>query len=214
MKNIEQILSEAGVQVDPAVMGTINKAVLDNYRTIADYDGLKSKRDELQTTLNTVTGELEKFKDVNVDDLKSQIAALNNTIETERGERARAEERAKVKARVDEFLGATDQNGKRLRVFVNDITENAIRAEVLKALESDTSKGVSMDDIFKAVTTDENGNVKQGIFAEARKVTKFTSSMGKDVPNDKDAFKNMTLEEKMELKRNDPELYRAMRNSR
>ena len=76
MKNIFDILTEYGIEVPEDQKEAFGKAVLDNYRTIADYEKAVTARDTYKASLDEVNGQLEGFKDVNVDDLKNQIASL------------------------------------------------------------------------------------------------------------------------------------------
>lgn len=80
MKNIFDILTEYGIEVPEDQKEAFGKAVLDNYRTIADYEKAVTARDTYKASLDEVNGQLEGFKDVNVDDLKNQIASLQKDL--------------------------------------------------------------------------------------------------------------------------------------
>ena len=58
-----------------------DKTWKENYKAVADYNKVVEKRDELQTSLNSVQTELGKFKDVNVDDLQKQVGDLTKKLE-------------------------------------------------------------------------------------------------------------------------------------
>lgn len=78
MKNIEQILKDAGVEVTPEQLTKVNDAVGENYRTVTDYkrqekkltdaeterDGLKEQLDDAQETLKGFDGvDVKKWQD-------------------------------------------------------------------------------------------------------------------------------------------------------
>ena len=80
MKNIEQILKEAGIEVTDEQKAAINKAVTENYRTVADYDKQVRKtekaeadRDTYKGQLDTANETLEKFKDIDPDKQAAEI---------------------------------------------------------------------------------------------------------------------------------------------
>ena len=80
MKNIEQILKEAGIEVTDEQKATVNKAVTENYRTVADYDkqakkleAAESDRDTYKGQLDTANETLEKFKDIDPDKQAAEI---------------------------------------------------------------------------------------------------------------------------------------------
>lgn len=81
MKNIYDILKEAGLEVPEDKKAEFDKAWKENYKAVADYNKVVEKRDELQTSLNGVQEELGKFKDVNVDDLQKQVGDLTKKLE-------------------------------------------------------------------------------------------------------------------------------------
>ena len=80
MKNIQQILQEFGVEVDETVMGNINKAVAENYRTVTDYgkqvskyNALVAEKDSLTSQLTDANKLVDRFKDVDVDGLRQEV---------------------------------------------------------------------------------------------------------------------------------------------
>lgn len=80
MKNIEQILKDAGLEVTDEQKAAINKAVAENYKTIADYDKQAKKLETAETDRDTYKGQLdtanetlEKFKDIDPDKQAAEI---------------------------------------------------------------------------------------------------------------------------------------------
>lgn len=80
MKNIEQILKEAGIEVTDEQKAAVNKAVTENYKTIAEFDKQVKKtekaeadRDSYKGQLDTANETLEKFKDIDPDKQAEEI---------------------------------------------------------------------------------------------------------------------------------------------
>jgi len=101
MKNIEQILKEFGVEVDEATLANINKAVADNYRTVTDYgkqvskyNALVTEKTSIETQLADANALVDKFKDVDVEGLKAEVADYKK-----RAEDAEANAAAQIRER-------------------------------------------------------------------------------------------------------------------
>lgn len=80
MKNIEQILKEAGIEVTDEQKAAVNAAVTENYKTIAEFEkqGKKLKaaeadRDTYKGQLDTANETLEKFKDIDPEKQAEEI---------------------------------------------------------------------------------------------------------------------------------------------
>ena len=80
MKNIHDILKGFGLEVPADKKAEFDKAVSENYKTAAEADKLRTARDNYKSQLETATQKLEGFKDVNVEELKGQIATLTGDL--------------------------------------------------------------------------------------------------------------------------------------
>lgn len=80
MKNIFDILKEYGLEVPEDKKKDFEKAVLDNYKTISDYEVQANKLETAEGKVTTLTESLDKFKDVNVEELNSTIATLKTDL--------------------------------------------------------------------------------------------------------------------------------------
>lgn len=80
MKNIFEIMKEFGLEVEEDKKKDFEKAVLENYKTSADYDVQAEKLKTAEGKVTTLTESLDKFKDVNVDDLNATIATLKTDL--------------------------------------------------------------------------------------------------------------------------------------
>ena len=80
MKNIEQILKEAGIKVTDEQKASVNAAVTENYKTIAEFDKQAKKltaaeadRDNYKGQFDTANETLEKFKDIDPEKQAEEI---------------------------------------------------------------------------------------------------------------------------------------------
>ena len=212
MQNYEQILQELGIEVPEDKKADLKKKMGENYRTIADYNKVVEKRDEYKTSLDDVQTKLDGFKDVDISDLKNQIATLTTQLADEKAGRQADALKIERTGVMDEFL--------KDKKFVNPITEKAIRESILAELEKNTGK--SVEKIFDSLTKDKDGNPLANILVDeqqerlesGRARFRFTTQMSKNPQGTgKKKLSEMSLDERMELKASDPELYSSMRNS-
>lgn len=212
MKNIYDILVEFGLEIPEEKKKDFDKALLENYRTKSDYDNVAAKRDEFKESLETTQGKLEKFKDIDVEDLKGQIATLTSDLQKEKDERAADTLKVEIEKNVDTFL-----NGKK---FVNAITQESIRTKLMEELDKDTAKGKSIADIFISLISDKDGKQLENIIidesqqhTEQNKATftsKFNNSYAPGIAITKEDFKKMSLDERIKLKQENHELYESL----
>ena len=80
MKNIFEIMKEFGLEIPEDKRKDFEKAVLDNYKTISDYDVQAEKLRTAEGKVTTLTESLDKFKDVNVDELNNTITTLKTDL--------------------------------------------------------------------------------------------------------------------------------------
>lgn len=220
MQNYEQILQELGIEVPEDKKSDLKKKMDENYRTKTDYDKVVQKRDEYKTSLDNVQSKLDGFKDIDVDDLKGQVATLTAQLNDEKAARAADARKVELEKTVNDFLASVDDKGAKLYEFLNDITANYYKDELTKALDSDSAKGKSIADIFKGLITDKNGNQKAGIFVDKQQTqaqqnaARFTTSIQKGSgiggTLTKEDFKKMSLDERIKLKQSDPDLFTAL----
>lgn len=81
MKNIENILKDAGLEVTAEQLAAIDKEVKENYKTVTDYEKQKDKLSAAEDKVKTLTESLDKFKDVDADKLNGEIADLKKQLE-------------------------------------------------------------------------------------------------------------------------------------
>lgn len=83
MKNIFEIMKEYGLEVPEDKKKDFEKAVLENYKTMTDYDNQAKKLDAANATIKAndtamkdLQGKLDGFKDVDVSGLNQRIKDL------------------------------------------------------------------------------------------------------------------------------------------
>lgn len=176
MKNIFKILEGLGIEVSEDKKSTLEKEVHENYRTKKDYDDQVEKAESTQKLLDETADKLKKFDGVDVADLQEKLKETTETLENERADRKKKEEEDERHATVAEYL--------KEKRFVNDITRNAITAELEKKLADDSAKGKSMDDLFNAMVKDSEGKdipnilVSEQAEDDADNAAVFTEPMG------------------------------------
>lgn len=220
MQNYEQILKELGIEIPEEKKSALKQKMDENYRTKSDYDKAIQKRDEYKTSLDDVQEKLDGFKDVNVDDLKGQIATLTTQLNDEKTARAADAKKVEIEKMVTKFLAETDEKGEKLYEFANPITENYYRDQLLQELDSDSAKGKSITEIFQKMITDEKGNQIPNILVDKvqkqaqKNAVQFTTSFQKGSGTGgaitKEDFRKMNLDERLKLKQTDPDLYAAL----
>lgn len=197
MKNILMILSESGIEVTEEQKEAISTAVSENYKPIADYNNIKSKRDEYKTSLDEVQETLEGFKDVDVEGLRGQIQTLTGDLQSEKDARAEDARKVELERSVETFLSE--------KKFVNEITAKSIKEQLTGELDKDSAKGKSIEDIFSGLITDGEGNQMENILvsdAEQNRA-KFTAQKKTTLPP---TGAKISPSELMKLKNEDPDL--------
>lgn len=124
MKNIKDIIGELGIELDEAKLGDLEKAVLENYRTVAEVENKQSRIGELEQQLATANEALEAAKNADVSNadevqaMRDKIAAYEKADE----ERKAQTEEEKARQEFDEKFGKAVGD----KQFVNDIVRGAV----------------------------------------------------------------------------------------
>ena len=124
MKNIKDIIGELGIELDEAKLGDLEKAVLENYRTVAEVENKQSRISELEQQLATANEALEAAKNADVSNadevqaMRDKIAAYEKADE----ERKAQTEEETARQEFDEKFVKTVGD----KQFVNDIVRGAV----------------------------------------------------------------------------------------
>lgn len=101
----------------------------------SDYDDIKKQLEKANATI-------DGMKDY--EDVKAKVTQYQQEAENAKKEAAAKVQQLELQAKIKDFTGN--------KKFVNDLTRDAINAQLEKALNDDTNKGKSLDDLLKALT--------------------------------------------------------------
>jgi hypothetical protein len=203
MKNIFDILTGLGVTITDEQKQRLEAEMAENYKTIADYNKVTAKRDEykanaetLKTSLDDVQGKLNALGD----DPAGELEELKKQLKAEQDARKADALAVTRKENIREFLSD--------KKFVNAITEQSIKASMLSELEK--NDGRLLDAIFTELTTGADGQPLPNVLIteEDEKKPHFTAP--KKPGGGEKTVGDYTLDERMKLKREHPELYAAL----
>lgn len=209
MQNYEQILAELGIEVPEDKKSDLKKKMSENYKTVADYDKQVKKKDDYKISLDDVQTRLAELEKEDVDGLKTKITTLTQELADEKEARAKEAKQTELRDKVKDFLSD--------KKFVNAITENSIRSQMIQKLEEENGKNA--EDVFKELTT-KDGKPIENILVDEKKVpdvkipsftTKFNSGEQKKGTQ---KLKEMSLDDRMKLKAEDPDYYATLLNDR
>ncbi|MCI6008522.1 MAG: hypothetical protein MRZ48_00065 [Anaerostipes hadrus] len=209
MQNYEQILAELGIEVPEDKKSDLKKKMSENYKTVADYDKQVKKKDDYKISLDDVQTRLAELEKEDVDGLKDKITTLTQELADEKEARAKEAKQTELRDKVKDFLSD--------KKFVNAITEDSIRSQMIQKLEEENGKNA--EDVFKELTT-KDGKPIENILVDEKKVpdvkipsftTKFNSGEQKKGTQ---KLREMSLDDRMKLKAEDPDYYATLLNDR
>ena len=209
MQNYEQILAELGIEVPEDKKSDLKKKMSENYKTVADYDKQVKKKDEYKISLDDVQTRLAELEKEDVDGLKDKITTLTQELADEKEARAKEAKQTELRDKVKDFLSD--------KKFVNAITEDSIRSQMIQKLEEENGKNA--EDVFKELTT-KDGKPIENILVDEKKApdvkipsftTKFNSGEHKKGTQ---KLREMSLDDRMKLKAEDPDYYATLLNDR
>ncbi len=144
MKNIEAILSDAGVEITDEQKKAISDEVKENYKPVADWQKQKDKVEELQKSLDSTQEALKAFDGVDADALNKKIAELNATIENNAKEYENKIAERDFNDSIEKAITAA--NGKNAKAIKALLDMDAIKSS--KNQEADIKK--ALDELAKA----------------------------------------------------------------
>lgn len=209
MQNYEQILAELGIEIPEDKKADLKKKMSENYKTVADYNKQVEKKDEYKTSLDDVQTRLAELEKEDVDGLKAKITTLTQELADEKEARAKEAKQTELRDKVKDFLSD--------KKFVNAITEDSIRSQMIQKLEEENGKNA--EDVFKELTT-KDGKPIENILVDEKKApapnipnftTKFNSGEQKKGTQ---KLREMSLDDRMKLKAEDPDYYATLLNDR
>lgn len=202
--NIIDKLKTLGVEITPEIEKAFHGEFVSDLEVQKKNDKiatLEAEKKELETKQETLEKELQTMRDAapDADALNQKITELTTTLQEERRERAEKDERARLDGLVTEFF--TDKH------FVNTITADAIKAQLVEKLNSDEARGKSISDLFDAIVKDDKGNYKPDILIDDKtfKAQQKRSQIVGNPINQPDGAK-LSMAELMKLKNQNPDM--------
>lgn len=206
MQNYEKILEDLGIEIPEDKKADLKKKMSENYKTVADYNKQVEKKDEYKTSLDEVQSKLADLEKEDVDGLKTKITTLTQELADEKEARAKEAKQTELRDKVKDFLSD--------KKFVNAITEDSIRSQMIQKLEEENGKNA--EDVFKELTT-KDGKPIENILVDEKKVpdVKFTTKFNSgEQKKGTQKLREMSLDDRMKLKAEDPDYYATLLNDR
>ena len=198
MKNIHTLLSEIGITIPDEKKAEFDKAVLANYKTVAEVEKITTARDNYKTQLETAQTALKEFEGVDVENLKSEIIKLNTNLKDKETEYQTKIADMEFNSVLD---GAISKSGAR----------NATAVKALLDLDSLKTSKNQADDITKALESvkSENGYM----FGSDEPFQNPVKDTGNPIPAEitKEMFAKMGYSERLNLKKSDPQKYEQLK---
>lgn len=167
MEQIIAILKALGLEVPEDKKETLIAEMKKVFVTTHELDQKKEKITALEADKSTITEAQTKLQEQlkelqasagDLETYKSKVTELTTTLESERAAVAKKNAEEQLSATVNEFFA--DKH------FVNDITKNAIRSELVSKLQTDAARGHGVSELFDSIVKDEKGEIKPNILID------------------------------------------------
>lgn len=172
MKNIFELMKEYGLELPEDKKKDFEKALLENYKTVKDYDAQKEKLDAAEakittheTTINGLKEELKKFDGVDVTGMQQKITDLETDLKNKD-----AEYEQKIADRdfddliSEQIRGAGGRNAKAIRALLD--------IDALKASKN------QKDDVSAAIKALTEADDSKMLFAEDEETYQIGNIIG------------------------------------
>lgn len=167
MEQIIAILKALGIEVPEDKKEPLITEMKKVFATAHELDQKKEKISNLEsekTRLTEAQGELQKklselqASTGDLETYKSKVTELTTAIE--------AEKAAAIAKETQEQLSTTVNNFFADKHFVNDITKDAIRSQLVEKLQSEAARGHGVSELFDSIVKDEKGEIKPNILID------------------------------------------------
>lgn len=163
--NIIDKLKSLGVEITAEMEKTFAGewvSSLEAQKKADKIEELEKTNTKLAADQENLEKELQALKDAkpDADAMQNKIEELTATLEKERNERKEKDEESRLTGLVEDFF--KDKH------FVNEITAEAIKTQLVGKLSSDEARGKSINDLFDAIVKDDEGNYKPDIVIDEK----------------------------------------------
>lgn len=209
MQNIIEILKSNGIEVPEDKVATINKAVAENYKTVSEVEKktskLESERDSWKERAETAEETLKGFEGKDFDTITKERDEWKKKAEdAEKEYSAKEAEREKQELLKEAFAEIE---------FTSESAKKAIMAQISENVSVKNGKLIGFNDLLEdarkndasAFVDKEQKNLEQN---KARFTTAMNNQNGGK--SGKQILSEMSLDERIKMKANDPEGYKAL----
>lgn len=198
--NIIDKLKTLGVEITEDIEKSLSGEWVSKFEMDKKVAKLEDEKKDLAGQIEGYEKELKDLKDSvgDADALNQKITELTATLEKERTERKEKDEKARLEGIVTEFFA--DKH------FVNDITADSIKAQLVERLNSDDARGKSISDLFDSIVKDEKGEGKPNILVDEKTIEaerRRSAILGRSIQGDPT---KMSVAELMKLKNQYPDM--------
>lgn len=202
--NIIDKLKALGVEITEEIEKAFPGEFVSKYemdKKLSKMQTLEQEKADLEKKQEDLEKELQALKDSkpDADAMQNKIEELTATLEKERNERKEKDEESRLAGLVEDFF--KDKH------FVNEITAEAIKTQLVGKLSSDEARGKSINDLFDAIVKDDEGNYKPDIVIDEKtwKAQQNRSQILGNNINHPDGV-SLSMAEIMKLKNEHPDL--------
>lgn len=202
--NIIDKLKALGVEITEEIEKAFPGEFVSKYemdKKLFKMQTLEQEKADLEKKQEDLEKELQTMKDSkpDADAMQNKIEELTATLEKERNERKEKDEESRLAGLVEDFF--KDKH------FVNEITAEAIKTQLVGKLSSDEARGKSINDLFDAIVKDDEGNYKPDIVIDEKtwKAQQNRSQILGNNINHPDGV-SLSMAEIMKLKNEHPDL--------
>ena len=209
MQNIIDILKSNGIEVPEDKVATINKAVAENYKTVSEVEKktskLESERDSWKDRAETAEETLKGFEGKDFDTITKERDEWKKKAEdAEKEYSAKEAEREKQELLKDAFAEIE---------FTSESAKKAIMAQISENVSVKNGKLIGFNDLLEyAKKNDASAFVDKEQQSLEQNKARFTTSMNNQNggKSGKQILSEMSLDERIKMKANDPEGYKAL----
>ena len=209
MQNIIEILKSNGIEVPEDKVSTINKAVAENYKTVSEVEKktskLESERDSWKERAENAEETLKGFEGKDFDTITKERDEWKKKAEdAEKEYSAKEAEREKQELLKEAFADIE---------FTSESAKKAIMAQISENVSVKNGKLIGFNDLLEdAKKNDASAFVDKEQQNLEQNKAKFTTSMNNQNggKSGKQILSEMSLDERIKMKANDPEGYKAL----
>lgn len=209
MQNIIEICKEFGFEVPADKQADFNKKVSENYLTKAEHDKklgkAESDRDDWKKRAETAEGTLKGFDGKDFETITKERDTWKEKAENAEKEYAAKEaEREKLELLKEAFADIE---------FTSTAAKNAIMAQIAENVSVKNGKLIGFNDLLEdAKKNDASAFVDKEQQQLENNRTRFTTPAGNqnNGKSGKQIYSEMTLDERIKMKLNDPKGYEAL----